>query len=147
VNVKIKGKDWFDGDPSKYKCDDYEKEMLCATDGDLYPNKGHTANTACCACGGGMDGFEELPTPAISCSDIKCADDCVDECGWSSSKGKCKEGGTTSKSERGLGVCPKSCEDFECADDCTNECGWSTSKGKCLLGGKTSKSELGLGKC
>jgi hypothetical protein len=97
-DVLIDGMAWFDGDAAEYTCYDYKMEDLCVADGDFYTNAGHTANTACCACGGGMS------VEVDKCRDIKCGAQCNGPCGWH--KGKCKTGKNTSTKELQEGDCP-----------------------------------------
>jgi hypothetical protein len=66
--VTINGAPWTDNAPDSATCDDYSSKQWCTADGDAgpgwnfpwslgaYSNFGHTANTACCACGGGVRG-------------------------------------------------------------------------------------------
>ena len=42
----------------------YVFEDACVTDGDLYENDNHTANTACCDCGGGIVFDFRNPSPS-----------------------------------------------------------------------------------
>lgn len=53
---------WYDslGD----ECAWYVFEDACVTDGDLYENDNHTANTACCDCGGGIIFDFRNPSPS-----------------------------------------------------------------------------------
>ena len=44
---------WYDEDGPSYDCDWYAQGTRCAAYGNSYANFGKTANTACCACGGG----------------------------------------------------------------------------------------------
>jgi hypothetical protein len=46
--------DWHDSDGDCYDCYYYEDNNECATHGDDFLNQGHTANTGCCFCGGGL---------------------------------------------------------------------------------------------
>ena len=95
---------------------------------------------------------------ASGCAAIRCATECVGECGWSSRKDRCVAGGTTVPKELGSGDCPVSanvtsptpelqCAATVCADNCQHPCGWSRKHGVCKLGGKTSEAERGLGDC
>ena len=87
-----------------------------------------------------------------TCKEIPCARLCIDDCGWSRSKGVCLQGGKTSESEKNinLDLCPLEggaeaplvCGDISCARMCRGECGWSKTKDACVRGGKTSASEL-----
>jgi hypothetical protein len=51
---------WYDADESDYDCDWCKSaNSYCARyHGDGYANQGHTANSACCICGGGFSSFE-----------------------------------------------------------------------------------------
>ena len=44
---------WYDAYGEEYDCTFYEVNDICSDDGSLFANLGHTANSACCACGGG----------------------------------------------------------------------------------------------
>ncbi len=44
---------WYDIDGPQFNCAWYAAADACAGLGDDYENEGYTANTACCACGGG----------------------------------------------------------------------------------------------
>jgi hypothetical protein len=46
---------WHDIDGDSYVCDWYALGNNCAVHGASYENMQHTANTACCACGGGSN--------------------------------------------------------------------------------------------
>lgn len=135
-DVTIDGAAWTDSDEDAFTCADYQTENLCVLDGNKFPNHGHVANTACCACGGGLRSVEE------DCGSITCSDDCTGECGWSRNKNVCVSGGKTSASEAGLGECgPATCESILCSADCSGECGWSTPDAICKEGGRTTKKE------
>lgn len=63
LDKQLDGMEWYDSDGEKYHCDWYGAEPnRCTKHGDLFPNKGLTANNACCACGGGT-GVAPAPTP------------------------------------------------------------------------------------
>jgi hypothetical protein len=48
---------WYDIDGPDYDCEWYRLGLnYCNSIGDSYSNFGHTANSACCACGGGTGG-------------------------------------------------------------------------------------------
>lgn len=47
------GEEWYDRDGPFYNCAWYSQGTSCSDYGDSYANFGQTANTACCACGGG----------------------------------------------------------------------------------------------
>lgn len=97
-------------------------------------------------------------TSALDCTSITCSNDCIDSCGWSSSKNLCILGGTTTSSEVNLGpgcgdVAPTTaapttafdCGSILCSNFCTFPCGWSTNKDLCVFGGTTTASEVDLG--
>lgn len=75
VCVDVPG--WFDSDGPTFNCEWYSSmdTALRCRHGNRHPNNGHTAMTACCACGGG----EQV--------EVK-QNDCRDEHGWFDSKGK-----------------------------------------------------------
>jgi len=41
----------------------------------------------------------------MECGAVACSNDCLDECGWSSSRNVCKHGAKTTPQELGLGRC------------------------------------------
>jgi hypothetical protein len=58
---------WYDADGPDYDCDWYAggyPDDYCATCGHDYSNQGHTANSACCSCGGGGTSTPAPVTPA-----------------------------------------------------------------------------------
>jgi len=57
---------WHDSDSENYDCAWYESFFYCEELGSCCENDGHTANTACCDCGGGIRGFKSSPSSAPS---------------------------------------------------------------------------------
>eukprot|EP00035_Acanthoeca_spectabilis_P016703 m.348593 g.348593 ORF g.348593 m.348593 type:complete len:3373 (+) comp16563_c0_seq1:252-10370(+) len=134
---------------------------------------GWSRNQGACIVGGRTSGSEAnlgvcpivteapstaAPTAVAPCSSILCSNNCGGNCGWSSNKNRCVEGGRTTSSEVNLGQCDSvtaaptaatsvTCGTILCARDCVGSCGWSRNKNACLLGGRTTNSELGLGQC
>jgi hypothetical protein len=54
VNVCNDVSGWFDAEGATYDCAWYSSDgSNCATYRSEYANAGHTANSACCVCGGG----------------------------------------------------------------------------------------------
>ncbi len=45
---------WHDSEGSKFDCDWYSDKLNCSFYGNDFQNARHTANTACCTCGGGI---------------------------------------------------------------------------------------------
>ena len=114
-DVMVNGAPWFDADEGRFTCSDYEAEEICETDGKMFRNFGHTANTACCACGGGQKDsivFGTVRAAKRYCKTFKCGAKCRGICGWSKSKGKCKYGAKTTTSELELGKCSSAAHDF-----------------------------------
>jgi hypothetical protein len=54
-DVTVSGEHWHDADGVQYTCNKYVSEGWCAQYGDGYAWGGHTANSACCGCGGGNE--------------------------------------------------------------------------------------------
>jgi len=70
-------------------CEWYDRDGACENFGDCCANYGHTASSACCACGGGEDVVIDYPTPAPKdenddmCTDLFGWRDAYgDDCGW-----------------------------------------------------------------
>merc|ERR1719329_341833 len=60
---------WHSSSGEAYDCAWYaasDVPVRCESLGSAYENDGHTANTACCVCGGGTRGFKSSPSSAPS---------------------------------------------------------------------------------
>merc|ERR1719215_616938 len=58
---------WHNYFGEAYDCAWYAaSDVRCESLGSAYENDGHTANTACCVCGGGTRGFKSSPSSAPS---------------------------------------------------------------------------------
>lgn len=93
------------------------------------------------------------------CRRYTCGRTCAkaDGCGWSSGRGRCASGQSTSKKELNQGDCTglaptteEFCDQLNCGADCASSapiCGWSSQKDRCVPKGETSVHELNAGMC
>eukprot|EP00729_Bicosta_minor_P000218 gene218-28294_t len=93
------------------------------------------------------------------CRRYTCGRTCAkaDGCGWSSGRGRCASGQSTSKKELNQGDCTglaptteEFCDQLNCGADCASSapiCGWSSQKDRCVPKGETSVHELNAVKC
>jgi trypsin len=77
-DVSPGGQAWHDADGETFTCEWYSEGDNCRNHGDGYENFGHTANEACCMCGGGSGGDVDHDVP--ECVDISDWTDGADGC-------------------------------------------------------------------
>ena len=87
-------------DNCQHPCGWSRKHGVCKLGGKTY-----AAEHGLGDCSGDGSGNRSVPEP-VDCGTVRCATECVGECGWSSRKGQCVAGGTTLPKEIGRGDCP-----------------------------------------
>ena len=84
-------KDWYDADGEEFNCDWYAAHARSdrCKKGQRHPRKGHTASTACCSCGGGLEEAVEVEPVYYEQEAIYYDADggCQDTLGWQDSGG------------------------------------------------------------
>lgn len=116
----------------------------------------YAGTVVCCADG---DAARVATVLNEQCESALCGATCsdIEGCGWSTTRGRCIAGATTSKAEMEKGSCTEAelrrgCERHicgaDCADDTTMSCTWSKPRGRCVEGTRpTPQNQRHLGVC